>query len=89
MSDNELFIVAKTEQGKTSMKQHLKEKHGETLKNRLLFKQICHEKVVEQEPFTIKWTMKHRYFTKQAFTPIIVDAMKQNYAELGIDYEIK
>jgi len=85
---NELFIVAITEQGKTSMKQHLQEKYKESLKNKLLFKQICKESVFCEKPFTIRWELKHRYFTLEAVKPIIIDVMKENYSELDIDYKI-
>jgi hypothetical protein len=86
---NIIHIRSLTEIGSQALKQHLKEKKQESWKNRALFKTICDESVYSEEPFTLKWVLKHRYFSKEATKPIIIDAMLQNNAVLDVDYVIE
>lgn len=85
-------IIAKTEQGRVAMEQHLKDQLKEPWHQRKLFGQF-YQQTTTQKPFTI--ILEHKNAHVAALIPFssmiipIHQAMKKNYAKQNIDYEVQ
>ena len=91
---NNLKIIAKTEEGKKAINQHISESHKQKLHVKIMFKQMgYHQELINTDPLTLEITLKNKrlggMIKKEHFVREITEALKLNGAIMDIDYSIE